>query len=75
MDGRFWIDGWTDVLRPTAQGVWCDQRGNIHHPKASTQVAGLGLSGYVPVTSEPPPGQNWNPPYIGSERCKENERF
>ena len=33
-------------------------------------------SDFQPVSaSEPPPGQNWNPSYIGSERWKENERL
>ena len=29
----------------------------------------------MPVTSEPSPGQNWSPSYIGSPRYMENERL
>ena len=58
---------------PTAQGIWYDRHGNRVRQKPA-QVAGHGPAGFVPVTSEPPPGQNWNPSYIGSPAYMENER-
>lgn len=64
MDGR--MVSWTIFLRLIAQGMWYDRHGRRVHPKANAQVAGLGPSGYAPVTSEL---------HIGSERYRENERF
>ena len=68
------LDGWMECFLPTAQGmVWVDANGN--ESPAAAQPAAMQPSDFEPVTaSEPPPGQNWNPSYIGSERWKENER-
>ena len=68
----FWKDGWI-FFPPTAQGIWYDANGNTV-PQNPPQVPGLHPSGFEPVTSEPPPGQNWNPSYIGSPAYMENER-
>ena len=73
MDG--WNDFWMFCFLPAAQGVWYDRHGRRVQPKAPAQVAGLEPSGYAPVTREPPPGQNWNPSYIGSASCRGNERL
>ena len=65
MDGIF--------FPPTAEGIWYDRHGNSV-PQNPPQVPGLHPSEFEPVTSEPPPGQNWNPSYIGSPAYMENER-
>ena len=68
----FWKDGWI-FFPPTAQGIWYDANGNSV-PQNPPQVPGLHPSEFEPMTSEPPPGQNWNPSYIGSPQYVENER-
>lgn len=68
----FWKDGWI-FFPPTAQGIWYDANGNSV-PQNPPQVPGLHPSEFEPMTSEPPPGQNWNPSYIGSPAYVENER-
>ena len=65
MDGFF--------FPPTAQGIWYDANGNSV-PQNPPQVPGLHPSEFEPMTSEPPPGQNWNPSNIGSPQFVENER-
>ena len=62
------------IFPPTAQGIGYDRHGFRVRQKPA-QVAGHGPSGFVPVTSEPPPGQNWNPSYIGSEAYLRNARL
>ena len=69
----FWKDGWIFFFPPTAQGIWYDANGNSV-PQNPPQVPGLHPSEFEPMTSEPPPGQNWNPSYIGSPQYVENER-
>ena len=61
----FWKDGWVffSPLQPREFGMIVN--GNSV-PQNPPQVPGLHPSEFEPVTSEPPPGQNWNPSYIGS---------
>ena len=66
------LEGWI-FFPPTAQGIWYDANGNSV-PQNPPQVPGLHPSEFEPMTSEPPPGQNWNPSYIGSPQYVENER-